>query len=401
METTLEEGENVRLGPSVKAQVAAIEREQRGRCPADKRDRGVEMAGPGRPLSELRGRTEEANSLAIWLRELTAGIPVRTLAKDFHYSTTVWGEYRNGSKLIPQDLLDRVVAALIPEPEMGERQRAKGRCLLHAAQNASVPGPRPAPEASKDLPDRPSMPAGVADVLLRLDDARLQQIEAMRKLADSEKRCSQLQEMVSVLQDQCAQLAEERDRARLEAHGVQEMQAALEKSEMYRTQAEGQLRHARKATEQAFELRLAAEAKVRRAQAEARRTTGASQGTGNWLPRPAGIGLDLPPLERIGEVLQAVQDQLAEHDEGLDELRSHLGVTEPAREDSTAPKVITGQVVAREDEQPRDVPVVREDRRDNANNPVTSTNTAPLAGRSTIVEDLSAAVSPADLGLAA
>ncbi|OKJ48634.1 hypothetical protein AMK27_38360 [Streptomyces sp. CB02009] len=247
-----------------------------------------------------------------------------------------------------------------------------------------------------------SMPAGVGEVLLRLDDARLQQIEAMRKLADSEKRCTQLQEMVSVLQNQCAQLTEERDHARLEAHGAHELQAALEQSEKYREQAEGQLRHARKATEQAFELRLAAEANVARAQADARRTTGAAQGAGGRLPQPAGIGLDLPPFERIGEVLQAVQDQLAEQDEGLDELRSHLGVGgQRVVADSASPQVISGEVVARHDgPRPADSGLVHAGPGDNADNTVTSTGIAPAAGPSVVVQALSKALSPADLGRA-
>ncbi|MFD5369967.1 hypothetical protein [Streptomyces sp. NPDC127103] len=97
-------------------------------------------------------------------------------------------------------------------------------------------------------------------------------------------------------------------------------------------------------------MRLAAEANVARVQADARRTTGAAQGAGGRLPQAAGIRLDLPPFERIGEVLQAVQDQLAEQDEGLDELRSHLGVGgQRVVADSAAPKVTSGEVVARHD----------------------------------------------------
>ncbi|WP_328947358.1 hypothetical protein OG259_41360 (plasmid) [Streptomyces sp. NBC_00250] len=353
-------------------------------------------------MSELRGRTEEANAPAVtWLRKVTAGVQVRVLAETFPYSKSVWSEYRNGAKLIPEQLLNDVVDTLVSDTEMRERQRAEGRRLLEAAQKAvRRPAARPAPQASPGIPDRPSMPAGVGEVLLRLDDARLQQIEAMRKLADSEKRCSQLQEMVSVLQNQCAQLTEERDHARLEAHGAHELQAALEQSEMYREQAEGQLRHARKATEQAFELRLAAEANVARVQADARRTTGAAQGAGRLLPQPAGVGLDLPPLERIGEVLQAVQDQLVEQDEGLDELRSHLGVGGPVVADAAAPHVITGQVVARQDDLTVDSGIVHADPGDNRDNAVTSTDIATSTGRSVVVQTLSTALSPADLGRA-
>lgn len=60
------------------------------------------MAPAGRPMSELRGRTEEANALATWLRKVTAGVQVRVPAETFPYSKSVWSEYRNGAKLIPQ-----------------------------------------------------------------------------------------------------------------------------------------------------------------------------------------------------------------------------------------------------------------------------------------------------------
>ncbi|MFF8513382.1 hypothetical protein ACF064_35580 [Streptomyces sp. NPDC015492] len=358
------------------------------------------MGQSGRPLGGLRGRTEEANELALWLRAITAGVPVRVLAETFHCSRTAWSEYRSGAKLIPEKLLDQVVKRFVPEEER-KRKHDEGRRLLRNAQAAVPQQASRSDTLDRSGPtDRPSMPAGVADVLLRLDDARLQQIEAMRKLADSEKRSSQLQEMVSVLQNQCAQLTDERDRARLEAGSVQELQAALEQSETYRLQAEGQLRHARKASEEAFELRLVAEAKVARAQAEARRTTGGAQGAGGRLPQPAGVGLDLPPLERIGEVLQAVSDQLAEQDAELNELRSHLGVAEPVSPQPGAPVVITGQVVARHDERAEGGAVVRRDGADNADNPATSTDTAWSSPSNPLVQALSAAVSATDLGRA-
>ena len=175
------------------------------------------MAQPGRPLTELRGRTDEANDLALWLRRITSKSTVRALAKDFPYSATTWGEYRNGSKLLPEKLLIDVVARLVPE-DMHARQRTEGLRLLHAAQEAkrrleAGPRSRPVPEVK----NRPVLPEGVAGVLLRLDHARLQQIEALRKLADSQQRCAQLENMVSLLQAQCAQLTQERDHARLEA----------------------------------------------------------------------------------------------------------------------------------------------------------------------------------------
>ncbi|WP_163014025.1 hypothetical protein [Streptomyces sp. S1] len=361
------------------------------------------MAQPGRPLTELRGRTDEANDLALWLRRITSKSTVRALAKDFPYSATSWGEFRNGSKLLPEKLLIDVVARLVPE-DMHARQRAEGLRLLHAAQEAkrrldAGSLSRPVPEVKT----RPVLPEGVAGVLLRLDDARLQQIEALRKLADSQQRCAQLENMVSLLQAQCAQLTQERDHARLEAQDAARLQSALEHSEANRVQAEAHLKHARRANEQAFELRLAAEANVIKAQAEVRRTTGADAGPGRLLPQqqPAGAGLDLPPLEQITEVLQAVHEQLTEQDEELDELRSHLGVAEaPAAGITAAPHVITGQVVERPESAAADNTVVREDSADNANNAVTSADTSLPGEEDSLVPLLSAVLSPDFFGRA-
>ncbi|MFE5966204.1 hypothetical protein, partial [Streptomyces sp. NPDC056463] len=167
----------------------------------------------GRPLGELRGRTAQANALATWLRHITAGLKVRELESQFPYSKAMWTEYRNGGKLIPDTLLDSLVTHLIHEPAMRERLLEKGRRLLGEAKDAAAQQERgeAAPVVVRHGPGAPA-----AEVFLRLDDARLQQIEAMRKLAASEKRCFQLEEMVSAFQGWCVQLGGERDRARVE-----------------------------------------------------------------------------------------------------------------------------------------------------------------------------------------
>ncbi|MFE7586428.1 hypothetical protein ACFU5Y_33230 [Streptomyces gardneri] len=352
----------------------------------------------GRPLSELKGRTEEANKLARWLRTVTGGVPVRTLAETFHSSTSVWTDYRNGSKLIPLKLLDQVVDKLV-EQDMRERVRENGRDLLAAAEEAARrPSPQTTPVAPALHHGRAPMPAALADVLLRLDDARLHQTEAIRKLAESEKRCSQLQDMVRFLQHQSIQLTEERDRALQGAREARDLQQALEQSEAFREQAVGQLEHARRAAQEAYDLRLAAEAKVATVQSQVRRTTSLPSGTGDLLPQPVGGGMELPPMERIAEVLQAAEEQLAEQDEELDELRSHLGLDQPA-EERDVPKVVEGHVVVGSPAGgPQEVDAdVHETCPDNANNPVTSTDTAPPREASEIVIALSTASSPEDL----
>ncbi|MFF3843461.1 hypothetical protein [Streptomyces sp. NPDC001930] len=350
----------------------------------------------GRPLSDLRGRTEEANELARWLRKVTAGIPVRGLEETFHYSKAMWTEYRNGSKLIPEMLLDQVVDELVPE-DMRERVRANGRRLRDAAERLTAPQTTPPTPVvhQKQAP----MPAAVAEVFLRLDDARLQQMEAMRKLAESEKRCTQLQDMVSFLQHQSIQLTEERDRALQEAREARDLQHALEQSETFRVQAEGQLQHARRAAQEAYDLRLAAEAKVAMVQTQVRRTTSVAPDSGDLLPQPAGGGMELPPMDRIAEVLRAAEEQLAEQDQELEELRAHIGVDENHQEEAAAhPTVIEGQVVGQRTGAPDDGGIVREAGQDNANNPLTSTDAGRSVERSPIVRALSRARSAGDLG---
>ncbi|MFC8175782.1 hypothetical protein [Streptomyces sp. NPDC057325] len=352
-------------------------------------------------MSELRGRTEEANALAAWLRQITAGITVRRLAADFHCSATLWGEYRNGSKLIPEKLLDEVVISLVPVPDTCARQRDKGRRLLKAAQEAGRRkiGQQKA-KASAGLHRTVALPAEFADVVLRLDDARLRQFEAERKLADSEQYCARLKKMVSQLQAQHVHLTEELKRARLEAQDARKLQAALEQTETNHAQAEAHLRHARKANEQAFELSLAAEASVVRAQVEVGTTVGAVTGPEHLLPQPADTGLEMLPAEYIGEALQTMRDELEQQDEGLDELRSSLGLPGSDVEDGAAPSVIVGQLIGRQNARPGDDEIVRDDSADNADNPVTSTDNASSTERNTLVAALSAASSPADLGQA-
>ncbi|MFC8175684.1 hypothetical protein [Streptomyces sp. NPDC057325] len=64
---------------------------------------------PGRPHGPLRGRTEEANVLAMFVRHLTAEYSARQLSALFGISQTIWSEYRNGSKIIPLPLLKELI----------------------------------------------------------------------------------------------------------------------------------------------------------------------------------------------------------------------------------------------------------------------------------------------------
>ena len=71
----------------------------------------------GRPQGGPRGSTEQANALAEFLLALTAGSTVRELAARYHVGKTLWGEYRAGLKIIPLELLNRLVRDHTPDED--------------------------------------------------------------------------------------------------------------------------------------------------------------------------------------------------------------------------------------------------------------------------------------------
>ncbi|MCM1970137.1 SUKH-4 family immunity protein [Streptomyces sp. G1] len=281
----------------------------------------------GRPQGELRGRTAQANALAQWLRTVIGHVPVRDLEAALHVGKSSWGAYRSGATLITEKLLAEVVDRYVPDPAMRERQRAEGLRLLAAAEAAGRTLKEGGAQAPLVVRQRPREPLALA--LLRLDDARLLQMEAMRKLADSEKRCTLLGGTVKVLQDRCLVLEQERDSA-LEDRA--RLQRELDLSLEYRRQAGEQLEHARQARSAAERLTLTADERVTRERmAVERQAAGAAPAEEPAEARlgASGPDLGLPPLDQIEAVLRASRAQLEEQDEELDDLRGRMG-DEPA-----------------------------------------------------------------------
>ncbi|MFJ5050417.1 hypothetical protein [Streptomyces sp. NPDC088719] len=237
-----------------------------GPLSADKAEQGEQM---GRPLGALKGRTKQADEFALWLREVAKGATVRTLEEHFPYGKSSWSEFRDGSRLPRQQLVEQVTARYLREPDMRAHQLARGTGLLAAAHQAAKDldrdgmhnMPLPGPRAAGSDP--------VSEAYLRLDDARLMQIEAMRQLAASERRRDKLEDVVSVLEERCTLLEGQRDRAREDAQA--ELQHELQMSTEYRRQADEKLEHARRAEKRAYELRLAAEKQVTRERIALRR----------------------------------------------------------------------------------------------------------------------------------
>ncbi|MFB7031321.1 MULTISPECIES: hypothetical protein [unclassified Streptomyces] len=292
-------------------------------------------------MSDLKGRTEQADDLALWVRKVTNGVLVRELEKLFPYSKTSWTGLRNGTRLPDEELVDDLVDKLIREPRLRESLRQEGHTLRRAAEEAEEDLKAGRPLAAR-VPEKRSE---ATTALLRLDDARLQQLEAMRRLATSEKRCVQLEGMVSVLQDQCVQLRAERDRARQEARAeVEQLQRALERSQELHQQADAQLAHARRAVGHAYELRVVAEEKASEAKAAARHALDDEPDTAGTLLPPEALEPVLPPLDRMADALDQAAAELAEQDQELDELREDLGLHHRPT-DTSAPTVVPGTVV--------------------------------------------------------
>ncbi|WP_030978948.1 hypothetical protein [Streptomyces sp. NRRL S-1824] len=328
----------------------------------------------GRPLGALKGRTEQANEFARWLRKVTAGVTVRTLETDFPYGKSSWSGFRDGSRLPSPELVGQVAAQYLREPVMRTRQLDHGLRLLEAAQKAArvLEGEQQDLSVSLPGPRRGDNPTTAA--LLRLDDARLRQIEAMQKLAASERQRERLEDMVSVLEERCTLLESERDRAREDAQA--ELQSELQMSLEYRRQADEKLEHARRAEEKAYELRLAAEKQVTIERLVLRQI---DQDTAQDTVRPPVSGLsmaqelNLPPLEQIHELLEVAQKQLDVQDDELDDLGEQigLGAKQVAGDDPRTPtRIVQGHVV--DSSETADLQDVSEHRQDNAGKPVTS-----------------------------
>ncbi|MFJ8764666.1 coiled-coil domain-containing protein [Streptomyces clavifer] len=298
----------------------------------------------GRPLGVLKGRTKQADEFALWLREVTKGATVRALEQHFPYGKSSWSEFRDGSRLPRQQLVEQVTARYLREPIMRAQQLARGTRLLAAAHQAAKDldrdgmhtTPLPGPRVAGSDP--------VAEAYLRLDDARLMQIEAMKQLAASERRREKLEDMVSVLEERCTLLEGERDQAREDAQA--ELQHELQMSTEYRRQADEKLEHARRAEKRAYELRLAAEKQVTRERIALRRMDQKTRDVPPVAaPRSLAQDLDLPPLEQIHRILEVVQEQLDTQDDELNDLDEQIDLGSRQSVGEEALQTIQGHVI--------------------------------------------------------
>ncbi|MFB4267855.1 hypothetical protein [Nonomuraea sp. GTA35] len=100
----------------------------------------------GRPQGRARGGTEQANALAEFLLALTSGMTVRELAGRYPVGKTQWGQYRSGQKIIPLELLTRLVEDHTAD-ERTRQARLESAARLHAAA-LGAPAPTATPAAA-------------------------------------------------------------------------------------------------------------------------------------------------------------------------------------------------------------------------------------------------------------
>ncbi|MFB6900473.1 hypothetical protein [Streptomyces hydrogenans] len=270
------------------------------------------------------------------MRLVTLNMTVAELETRFSYAKSTWTPLRNGSRNISADLIDTLLDELIPEPEMRERLREEGHRLLQDAVEAEklrVAGaPLPAARA------RAVVPVDVA----RLDDARLQYLEAAHKQDGLEKLCARLMGMVSVLQDQNVQLRADHERAMEKAEAradteTERLRVALERAEALRRRAEDQLELARRAAKNSYRLRRVAEEKVSQALAAARHAAEADPPAPLPAPKEVMDSL-LLTFDKMGDALDDSAAEIVERTQGVAELEDDLDA--PPAEPGPAPGLV-------------------------------------------------------------
>jgi serine phosphatase RsbU (regulator of sigma subunit) len=336
------------------------------------------MASAGRRYGPFKGQTKAANELADWLRQRTRGRTLRQLEEEFGTARTVWGDYLSGSKLIPADLLDRLVTALVREPRLQARMREEAKALRSAA---ALP-----PQARELSRQRlRSGPEQVNGLQRQLTDALERQLEAERALYRSSQLVQTLLTMIAWLQGKCSVLAAERDRA-LEGNHDQALvhtRSELEQANQQLVRTQGELARARRERATAEEIKVAAQqaAEAYRQALEAIQRSGAGEqhATGDRMPQVV-VAPAKPSLEDYAAVLESVSSELDSQHQDLADLQARVGI--PAGE-NTDGLIMHGVVVADQEAptEPGHKVVVRELAADNADNSRTMQTEADASDR--------------------
>ncbi|WP_328549189.1 hypothetical protein [Streptomyces platensis] len=126
------------------------------------------MVKAGRPQGGPKGQTDEANELALFVRELTGNFTVRELAERYKISKTSWGEYRSGTKTIHLHLLKRLLQDLVRD----ERTRMAKWVLAQRLHDRATTAQQPrSPGEPRTVDDGVSAEQATAQADETLQDA--------------------------------------------------------------------------------------------------------------------------------------------------------------------------------------------------------------------------------------
>ncbi|MFD8990417.1 hypothetical protein ACFVZ4_20455 [Streptomyces goshikiensis] len=148
--------------------------------------------------------------LAVFLVELTRQTPVRELSDRFGRSSSTWGNYLNGSTLIPRQLVGRLVESFTPPGSTRNTKAVRGLELWKAA------------EAERRAGRSPSAGGELVRGRQRRDDALQQVVKYRMVAANAENHLAELRPMLAHTQSRLEhaelrlRLGDERERARAE-----------------------------------------------------------------------------------------------------------------------------------------------------------------------------------------
>ncbi|MEU3903881.1 hypothetical protein AB0F20_08690 [Streptomyces goshikiensis] len=148
--------------------------------------------------------------LAVFLVELTRQTPVRELSDRFGRSSSTWGNYLNGSTLIPRQLVGRLVESFTPPGSTRNTKAVRGLELWKAA------------EAERRAGRSPSAGGELVRGRQRRDDALQQVVKYRAVAANAENHLAELRPMLAHTQSRLEhaerqlRLGDERERARAE-----------------------------------------------------------------------------------------------------------------------------------------------------------------------------------------
>lgn len=225
----------------------------------------------GRGWSDLQGELREVRDLAQWLRDLIdrCGATVRTLDEQLpigrdKISKSVSGAYRPEWAIV-----EGIVKCCTPDTRLLERRLNEARARWTKADPATATRIPAAPlvGAARRLAD-PGAEIGVYQQLVK---ALEQQSALERQLGESHTLVLTLRLMVSQLEKQVEDLTRERDallQRRDEPAGVGQAERLLATAKRQHERAEAALQRARDERDEAERLRILAEERARRWQAE-------------------------------------------------------------------------------------------------------------------------------------